>query len=333
MRTLHITNGDGAANLLKSSSVSGDVLPWRDPMHHGPFPADLSLDELSGLRARYLVGPTGDPTEAERDFRLRDDHLRAATNYDSIVLWFEHDLLDQLQILQILDWFAGTDLGETSLEMICIDWFPGIEPFRGLGELTPDQIRRLYPARNSVPVETLRLARAGWQAFRSDDPNHLLDFTKVDLSPLPYLAAALWRHFEEFPFMTSGLTRTEAQLLSLVAKGIDRPSQLFVKNMDLEIALFIGDWRTFTVFDTLCASSLLANSEGAFQYPPFKADRTAFENQRLQLTDVGRSVLEGQETAFRHVRRDGWLGGVRVASDDNMWTWNGQSACFERHDS
>lgn len=76
MRSLHITNGD--------------VLPWRDPMHHGPFPKGVGFHDLSQLRAQYLAGPDADPTKAERDLRLRDAHLAASTSYDSIVLWFGH---------------------------------------------------------------------------------------------------------------------------------------------------------------------------------------------------------------------------------------------------
>ncbi len=44
---LHITNGDGVGNVLDACTIAGDVLPWRDPMHHGPFPAGLDLDAAS----------------------------------------------------------------------------------------------------------------------------------------------------------------------------------------------------------------------------------------------------------------------------------------------
>jgi hypothetical protein len=104
----HITNGDSAANILKQSRVSGDVLPWRDRMHHGPFPAGLDIDEVSDIRARYLAGPQLHDAEVVRDFRLRNEHLRATARYGEVVLWFEYDLLDQLQILQLLDWFEST---------------------------------------------------------------------------------------------------------------------------------------------------------------------------------------------------------------------------------
>ena len=46
-------------------------------------------------------------TEAiERDFIERDNVLKSYGEYARVILWFEHDLYDQLQILQILNWFG-----------------------------------------------------------------------------------------------------------------------------------------------------------------------------------------------------------------------------------
>ena len=144
---LHITNGDVAANLLKTGGLDGDVLAWRDPMHHGPFAAGLDLEAASDARARYLAGPSDALDDVARNFRLRNEHLRAASRYRDVILWFEHDLSDQLQLLQLLDWFAEATLAATQLSMICIDCFPSIEPFRGLGQLNADQMASL-----SVPA-------------------------------------------------------------------------------------------------------------------------------------------------------------------------------------
>ena len=161
MSVLNITNGDGAAQLLQASSVDGDILPWRDPMHHGPFPAGLGLPELSVIRADYLSGPDDDPSAARQGFQQRDDQLRDANRYDEVVLWFEHDLLDQLQILQLLDWFLGVDFDRTKLAFICIDRFDGVPDFRGLGNLTPEQVATLWDVRRPVTRDQLDLARAG----------------------------------------------------------------------------------------------------------------------------------------------------------------------------
>src|SRR4051812_3055 len=152
---LHITNGDVAANTLKGLYPDDDVLPWRDPMTEGPFPAGLDLCATSEVRAGYLAGPGLPHDQVLRDFRLRDQHLAAAGRYDDVTLWFEHDLLDQLQLLQLLDWFAAAQVRSDRLCIVCIGTFPGVVPFRGLGQLGPAQMGTLLEAR--APVTPLQL--------------------------------------------------------------------------------------------------------------------------------------------------------------------------------
>src|SRR5690349_9951525 len=111
---LHITSGDAAVALMKRAGLSGDILAWRDVLHEGPTPAGLTLAELSEVRARF-VADCGWRTfaEAQAEFRARDAALAQYGAHDEVVLWFEHDLYDQLQLLQLLDWFAARDLGRT----------------------------------------------------------------------------------------------------------------------------------------------------------------------------------------------------------------------------
>ena len=331
MKILNITNGDGAANIIKQSTVTGDVLPWRDPMHHGPFPAELPLSELGKLRAAYLAGPDSDPTEIERDFQLRDQHLKASEGYDKVTLWFEHDLLDQLQILQILDWFSGGRRENTILEMICVDRFPGKPGFRGIGELSPEEMASLTDMRCPVTDTMLALAASGWAAFRSNDPRDLLAFLGGDLDELPFLAAALRRHLAEYPDASTGLNRTETQLLGLVADGVHAPQQLFLQNMEMETALFIGDWPTYRILDNLCASGLAACDPFPFRFPSFSREKHAtFNAQNISLTEAGRRVLNGETDAFNMMQRDGWLGGVNVVDSDAIWTWDKDTAQLQR---
>src|SRR3954451_13008877 len=152
---LHVTNGDVVASTLEKLLPNDDVLPWRDPMVDGPFPAGLDPEATSRLRAAHLVGQKLDHDEVLRDFRLRDEHLASASRYREIILWFEHDLLDQLQTLQILDRLAGAELAGTRLSMICINSFPGIDPFRGLGQLDRAQMATLLDKASVVTIQQL----------------------------------------------------------------------------------------------------------------------------------------------------------------------------------
>lgn len=327
MKTLNITNGDGAANIIKQSVVAGDVLPWRDPMHHGPFPANCSLSELSKVRAAYLAGPDGNSAEIARDFELRNRHLKASEGYDNVTLWFEYDLLDQLQILQILDWFSCARIEDTILEMICVDRFPGKPGFRGIGELSPEEMASLTDLRQPVTDSLLALAASGWSAFRSGNPGDLLAFVDGDLGELPFLSAALHRHFEEFPDALTGLNRTEIQLLRLMADGIHSPKDLFLQNMEMETSLFIGDWATYHKLDALCDSGLAACQPQPFRFPSFSRERhAAFNTQHLSLTAAGWKALSGEQDAFDLMQRDGWLGGVKVVEAGTTWTWDKDTA-------
>ena len=105
---LHVTNGDSTVLGLREAGIEGDVLAWRDILHEGPVPADLSEDGLDEVRARFLAGlGAGSYEEVRASFAEREVALAAALEGDEIVLWFEHDLYDQLQLIQILSWFAS----------------------------------------------------------------------------------------------------------------------------------------------------------------------------------------------------------------------------------
>jgi hypothetical protein len=323
---LHVTNGDVAAGTLKQLLADDDVLPWRDPMVDGPFPTGLDPAATSRLRAAHLAGANLDYDQVLRDFTLRDEHLAAASRYREITLWFEHDLLDQLQILQILDRLAGADLAGTRLSMICIDSFPGIDPFRGLGQLDAAQMATLLGKVSAVTAQQLELARDGWAAFRSPDPRDIETMLRRDLRPLPYLGAALDRHLQEFPSTSDGLGRTDRQLLRLVAQGVARPARLFAENTALETTLFLGDWALYRHVADLCSTRqpfLSASPYGAFR-GPLDPDLSTedFRRQELSLTACGRRVLASEADASEFRDIDCWLGGVHLAQGRPIWRRN-----------
>src|SRR6185295_20229923 len=120
---LHITNGDVAGGLLQHAIAgrliaNGPVVPWLDVLHEGPVCAGRGLDELSRERAAFIAACGWGPlSEVASSFERRDALLRTAPTHDEVVLWFEHDLYDQLQLIQLLDWFAAHP--QPGLSLIC----------------------------------------------------------------------------------------------------------------------------------------------------------------------------------------------------------------------
>ena len=290
---LHITNGDATANLLRRTGLTGTVLAWRDILHEGPVPAGLSLEKMSEVRARFLSSYSGAPfPDVWREFGARDAALRAARN---VVLWFEHDLYDQLQLIQILATLATQR--ETSAELICVGAFPGVEPFFGLGQLTPVQLASLSAQRR--PVTSLQLAAGAraWKAFGSADPIAIRRVLASDLSPLPFLADALRRHLEEFPAAPDGLSRTERQILQAVAGGCQTFEAIFRASQQQETAPYLGDSTLKRQVDALTSARV-----------------PLLTREPITLTAAGQRVLSGETDARTLNGIDRWLGGVHLVA-------------------
>src|SRR5262249_43468048 len=158
-----------------------------------------------------------------------------------IVLWFEHDLFDQLQLLQLLAWLAANDRGNAKLFLLCINSYPGIADFHGLGQLSPAQMAGLQGREQPITDAQLSLGRAGFEAFGADDPKALNAFLERDLSALPCLRAALIRLLQEYPWRSDGIARSQRQLLGAVMPcGGDLPA-MFRVCAEQEEARYLGD--------------------------------------------------------------------------------------------
>lgn len=235
---LHITNGDNTGGTLQEIFPHGTVLPWRDSLTDGPAPPGLSLEAFSEVRASFLAGFSGQsPSATWAEFQARNDLLARHSEFSETVLWFEHDLYDQLQLLQLLTWFQNRPANLTLVQSS--DY---------LGVIPAHQLAALFPMRQPVSRRQLDLAAAAWQAFCSPDPRALESFLEKDAA-LPYLAAAIERLCEEFPWVDDGLTRTERTIARLRATGITQPAQLFHEFSKAENPLWMGDTSFFRILN------------------------------------------------------------------------------------
>jgi hypothetical protein len=326
---LHLTNGDSAGNSLRQAGLAGDVMEWGDALYEGPVPAGLPAAALRVMRARFIAeAGWGREAEVLAAFTARDAALAvAASSQDEMVLWFGANLHDQLQLLQILDRLVGLDRGAMRLSLICIGAHPAVEPFSGLGQLTPAELAALFPDRQPVTGAQLRLAHAAWEAFRSPDPGALEAVVTTDTSALPFVQGALRRHLEEFPSAEEGLSRTERHVLEGVEAGEQRPGPLFRACAGREERPFLGDASFFARVRALSRGlhpllTVVGSESGRFQLPTDWTDLAAFQAQELTLTDVGRAVLEEQEDWVRLAGIDCWLGGVHLGGRAARWRWS-----------
>ena len=328
---LHITNGDSVGITLQQTGLPGDILVWRDILHEGPTPAGLSLEQMSQVRAQFLADHAlGAYEDLLANFIQRNTALAHSAAHKEVVLWFEHDLYDQLQLIQLLDWFSRHHPRATIISLICINTFPGITNFVGLGQLNASQLRSLYETRHSLTQKELALGSEAWKVYCSPDPKALEAFLQKDISALPFLKAALQRHLEQFPSLQTGLSRTERQILEAVASGSHKPLEIFRATQEKEESPFLGDTPFWFYLSNLSSGKkpfLIRSDGGFFSLPTPDPHDPTFNEQVLILTDEGRNALAGH-TDWITINRgiDRWLGGVHLKGQDATWRWDTQQA-------
>ena len=325
---LHIHNGDSAADSAKQSSLTGEHVAWRESLITGPTPRGLSDSEWRTARSSHLSEAYGvDIQECQRGLLNQEETLAAFSEHHEVVLWFEHDLFCQLHLLYLLDWFSRRALGKTKLSLICIREFPGRKNFRGLGELTPDELASLFPGRRQVTQSQLGLATAAWQAYCSAYPTDIEELLKTDTSALPFLDRALRAHLERFPSTKNGLGRIESRALQLIHDGLDRFNDLFPKFGAAEPVYGLGDAQFCLALRQMSAASQpLIKIKGTVneEINPQVLTPDIVQRAKLELTELGQSVRKDEADFVVLNRIDLWLGGVHL-STLNVWRWDEQS--------
>ena len=318
---LHVANGTSVTTTLQAAGVPGASSIWADPLYEGPVPGGITDDELLEVRRRYHSAgvapdqdhPSLDPVNDMRRWRAAiADH----ESYDELVLWFEHDLFDQLNLIQLLTWIREHVPATRHVSLICIDTFPGYPDFKGLGELQPRELAPLLDTRVPVSDAQYALADRAWRAFRDSSPE-ALDAFRSDTEGLPYLGAAITRFLQEYPWTNDGLSRTERRLLELASTAPIPLWQAFRRMAE-------GD-RFYTLTDLSFAATAKALAETS---PPLLLMRQSEDGSRAEwraiasATEAGRAVLHGTADRVSLCGIDRWLGGVHLQGRHAAWRWS-----------
>lgn len=315
-RILHVANGTCTTRVIEAAGLPGVTSLWADPLYDGPVPGGITDDELLEVRARHLgasAPATGiDPVNDLGAWRAAIANHHA---YDELVLWFEHDLFDQLNLVQLLPWIRERLPSEATVSLVCIGSFPGRPAFMGLGELAPHELAPLFGARVRVGHAQFALAARAWDAFRAPAPGALDDLRHGDTSALPFLAPAITRFLQEYPWTSDGLSRTERRLLSLAAGGPIKLASVFPRMTEAGDVLHVTDLSLVDMANALSATpALLTWATG---------NGTVAGSLRgtVAITERGREVLARRADRVAMSGIDRWLGGVHLRGHV-VWRWD-----------
>ncbi len=233
--TLHITSGDTAGGLLAKAGLGGEIFVWHDILYDGPrnpgWPDDRTIDD----RAEFLERTTGgglSKARVKETLMAQYAKLAAAANDGQIVLWFDACLFDQSMLAHILTCLRHKGIRQA--ELLCVDAFPGIMPFDGLGQLQPAQLASLYDQRRPVTEAQFEYAQIVDRAFATQDAMLLAKLALNFEVALPWVPAAATRWLQERPAPETGMGRLEYLALEAIRAGCRTPGEIFktVATMD-----------------------------------------------------------------------------------------------------
>lgn len=276
------------------------------------------MQELSEKRAAFLASlGWGIKEELVQSFLLRNSTLCKHAADDEVVLWFEHDLYDQLQLIQILAWLIGNKQHSTERQfLICIDRYPGVRSFRGLGDLSPAQIRHLFDMRKPINLLQFNAAADAWARFTSAKPERHQAVADNPSIELPFLQAAYRRFLQEWPSTHNGLSRTEEHALRIIASQVSNPAEILQAHWANERAPFMGDWTFWEVIlDMARGGYPLVAAEGDLGHKDFR-------DANVSATPEGLAVLRGDEDAINLRGIDRWYGGYHATRAEEPTRWD-----------
>jgi hypothetical protein len=276
------------------------------------------------IRAQFLEQAMGIPQEEYiKISETQERALQDFKKYNEIVLWFEHDLFDQTMLCYLLHWFEKQSLGQTQLSLLCIGAYPGIDLFRGLGQLSTKQIEALSGTWHSVGQKELELGRKVWAAYASQEIDKHIQLVREDTSALPFVRDAFEAHLSRLPSTRNGLGIIEQTTLEMVASGVNTPYELFSRVGDQLNVLGMGDLEYWYRLSKMSEEPHpLLHVQGLVAFPDFKQSEPLFRESVITITELGRDVLAGEVDWATLKGVDEWLGGFRQQGQTVAWRWD-----------
>ena len=291
---IHILNGDALVESFKQSNIKGDYIVWRECLFEGPiFNAKTEID-LANIRARFIEEAYGESvSHYMKGFSEFFSKLKSINQYDEITLWFDYDLFCQVNLMYLLKVIAGYKY-DLAVSIV----FPKNDgennQYKGCGRLNGEQLQELFDCRKSLSKEELYASEKFWKAYSSTDSLEFEGLLKNTNDTFPFFREALQSHLERFPSRENGLNPIEGIILNSAEEGINDKFKIMERVWEAASIYGLGDLQIFKYIEQLSNDNLLINGD------------------EIQITKLGKEVLDNTKNYLELMKSDVWIGGVHL---------------------
>lgn len=214
--TLHITNGDSTAEILRRTSIKGDVVVWREMLCEGPIYKEVGSDEFWMARYNYFEKELEVSKLEYYDKTIKEiQKLEDVSGYSEVVLWFEFDLFCQVNLMAICTYLLQSFRKNTRYNLVCTGWIKGEEKLKSLADFPVDEFANLYDNKTLLSKTNLEFAQNCWNVYVNNDIEELKSFNFNKQSKFRYLQKAINQHLLRFP-IESGLNQIQYKIFEII---------------------------------------------------------------------------------------------------------------------
>ncbi|MBE7638835.1 DUF1835 domain-containing protein [Salegentibacter sp. BLCTC] len=292
-KALHIINGDSLAEQVKELGLSGETIVWRELLCEGPCTKEVGSNKFINLRQKFLKKAYDISSENYQNrFVSQLNKMKAAQDYDHVVLWFEFDLFCHINMLAAISFYLENK-PNVPFYLVCSKRQKGEEELLPLSQLPLKHLLNHFTHKIELDKEDLEIASLIWELYCSNNPIKLKQQIKKS-SNFEYLSSCIRAHIERFPNSRTGINSLERNVLKLVEQQhITSINQLLGYALQYQGYYGYSDSQMERVLNKLSMFYTL-------------------ENEKLKLTQDGLDALAKKKNFYRDLINDEYYGGAKI---------------------
>ncbi len=289
---LHITNGDLSTKKLKEYNIEGHIITWREMLCEGKTTSDVGSESFWKSRFDFFSKNYSITKKHFIDYTLKEfRNLCQQKSQQEIVLWFEHDLFCQINMIAVISWIKKHK-PEAIVSLVCPENKKETNNTLSISMLTKINLLNYYNNRKTLTVEDMEYADYVWQLYCSESPLQLQNTALPSSSVFKFIPEAIKTHLKRFPSIKNGLNDIENTIINTTANHHFKSKKELINQL-------LKNQRVYG-FGNLQYERKINRLKGLFKsFAP------------ITLNDLGYDVLQEQQNYYHSIKSDhSYLGGT-----------------------
>lgn len=321
----HIVRDSTVAFIIQNTVIDERdiVFPQLDPLSIGPI---RGAEDICDVRKDFwesVYKNAGNPGEIPPSnlsiLRSKSNELASA---DKIIIWFSPNIDDVFMALWLVHALEQLKVDMNKLFYIYIDKNThNNESVPTLSALPQHEFKNYINHEIQFTEKEIQILKDAWTAVQGNNPKKINEIITNELCRLLGINRVFEEYSKRYPDRETGVTSLDFRILEEINKSGPKAVMILTEIVcDSSFQLVSSDFYVRSRFLEL------SSSEGAEALVKLTGSTTKLSDMSLELTSIGREVLEGKANCLEINDIDEWIGGVHLNSaDGNIWVRDSKS--------